>query len=189
MGYVVVVIFKSSFIDKETAQLSLSNYREFFPKTYYTSAILDSLIVSFGGIRGALLFGIPLAYLTARYQIRGKTLLATLAVLSLLSPPFMGAYSWIIMLGRNGFLRTFFLSLGITLPPIFGLGGIILVYTLQYYPFVFLLTSGSLTTVYRSIGSSLAQCRCTERFHDVSGQLWYPDDTWAEFQGTAHYGL
>ncbi len=160
VGYAVVVllliiplfnIFKSSFIDKETGALALSNYREFFSKTYYTSAVLNSLIVSVGGTLGAVVFGIPLAFFTSRYQIRGKTVLATLAVLSLLSPPFIGAYSWIIMMGRNGFLRNFFLSLGITLPSIFGPGGIILVYTLQYYPFVFLLTAGALSTVDRSL--------------------------------------
>jgi iron(III) transport system permease protein len=160
LGYIIVFIllvlplfniFKASFIDKETGALSLSNYREFFSKTYYTSAILNSLIVSFGGTLGALVFGIPLAYFTSRYKIWGKTLLATLAVLSLLSPPFIGAYAWIIMLGNRGFLRLFFLSLGIKLPLIFGPGGIILVYTLQYYPFVFLLTSGALTTVDRSL--------------------------------------
>ncbi len=160
VGYIIVImflvlplfnIFKSSFIDKETGLLSLSNYREFFSKPYYTSTIMNSIIVSFGGTFGALLFGIPLAFFSSRYKIWGKTILATLAVLSLLSPPFIGAYSWIIMLGNKGFLRLFFLSLGIKLPPIFGPGGIILVYTLQYYPFVFLLTSGALSTVDRSL--------------------------------------
>ncbi len=159
LGYVIVLIFlifplfnifKASFLDKSGA-LSLANYREFFSKTYYTSAIPNSLLVSFGGTLGALVFGIPLAYFTTRYRIWGKTLLATLAVLSLLSPPFIGAYSWIMMLGSKGFLRQFFLMFGIKLPSIYGAGGIILVYTLQYYPFVFLLMSGALMTVDRSL--------------------------------------
>ena len=85
--YPLYNIFKASFIDNETGALSLSNYREFFSKVYYTKAIFNSLLVSIGGTLGALLFGIPLAYFTSRYKIYGKTLLATLAVLSLLSPP------------------------------------------------------------------------------------------------------
>ena len=160
LGYVIVIIlliyplfniFKASFIDGDTGRLSLANYREFFSKSYYTKTITNTLIVSFGGTIGALLLGVPLAFFTSRFRIRGKTLLATLAVLSLLSPPFIGAYSWIIMMGNNGFLRQFFLSIGIPLPTIFGPTGIILVYSLQYYPFVFLLTSGALTAVDRSI--------------------------------------
>jgi iron(III) transport system permease protein len=159
-GYAIVVvllvlplfnIFRFSFLDPESGRLSLANYREFFSKPYYTSAIVNSLIVSFGGTAGALLLGIPLAFFTSRTVIHGRTILATLAVLSLLSPPFIGAYSWIMMMGRNGFLRNMLLSIGIEMPTIFGPGGIILVYTLQYYPFVFLLTSGALSTVDRSL--------------------------------------
>ncbi|MCK5672780.1 MAG: iron ABC transporter permease, partial [Spirochaetales bacterium] len=149
--YPLFNIFKASFISNETGSISLSNYREFFSKVYYTRAIVNSLIVSFGGTLGALLLGVPLAYFTSRFKIRGKTLLATFAVLSLLSPPFIGAYSWIIMMGNNGFLRQFLISLGINLRTIFGPGGITLVYSLQYYPFVFLLTSGALSNVDRSL--------------------------------------
>ncbi len=185
MGFVLVIlllviplysIFKSSFIDKVTGNFSLSNYREFFSNSYYTGAILNSLIVSFGGTVGALIFGIPLAYLTSRFRIRGKTIIATLAVLSLLSPPFIGAYSWIIMLGRNGFLRIFFLTFGISLPTIYGPFGIILVYTLQYYPFVFLLTSGALGTVDRSLEEAAENlgARGFERFFKVTLPLVLP---------------
>ena len=149
--YPLFNIFKASFISNETGALSLSNYKEFFSKVYYTRAIFNSLFVAFAGTLGALLLGVPLAFFTSRFKIHGKTLLATFAVLSLLSPPFIGAYSWIMMMGNNGFLRQFLISIGITLPSIFGPGGIILVYSLQYYPFVFLLTSGALSNVDRSL--------------------------------------
>lgn len=160
MGFAIVIIFllyplfnifKYSFIDKETGRFSLENYYTFFSKMYYVKAIYNSLIVAVGGTIGAIVLGLPLAYFTARFRITGKAILATLAVLSLLSPPFIGAYSWIIMLGQNGFLRKFFLTFGIHLPKIFGPGGIIFVYTLQYYPFVFLLASGALSSVDRSL--------------------------------------
>ena len=185
LGYLIVFIFlilplfnifKASFLDPETGQLSLANYRECFSKPYYTSAIPNSLLVSFGGTLGSLLLGIPLAYFTARYKLWGKTLLATLAVLSLLSPPFIGAYSWIIMLGKQGFLRQFFLTLGISIPTIYGPGGIILVYTLQYYPFVFLLTSGALTTVDRSLEEAAENLGATgwRKFFHVTLPLVLP---------------
>jgi iron(III) transport system permease protein len=160
LGYVIVGllliyplfnIFKSSFIDPESGLLSLANYRKFFSKPYYFKTISNSLIVSLGGTVGALILGVPLAFFMTRFLIKGKTLLSTLAVLSLLAPPFIGAYSWIIMMGNNGFLRQFLISIGIHLPTIFGPGGIILVYSLQYYPFIFLLTSGALATVDRSL--------------------------------------
>lgn len=185
LGFILVIllliiplfgIFKSSFIDKETGQFALTNYREFASNSYYTGAILNSLLVSFGGTIGALLFGIPLAYLTSRFRIKGRAVIATLAVLSLLSPPFIGAYSWILMLGRNGFLRNMLLSVGITLPTIYGPAGIILVYTLQYYPFVFLLTSGALSTVDRSLEEAAENlgARGAARFFKVTLPLVLP---------------
>ncbi len=160
LGFAIVIvfllfplfnIFKYSFLDKASGKLSIANYKIFFSKTYYTRAILNSLIVAVGGTAGSLLLGLPLAFFTVRFRIKGKAILSTLAVLSLLSPPFIGAYSWIIMLGQNGFLHNFFMNFGISLPKIFGPGGIILVYSLQYYPFVFLLSSGALSSVDRSL--------------------------------------
>jgi len=149
--YPLFNIFRFSFLDRVTGVVSLSNYREFFTTQYYYRAFANSMVVSLGGTAGALVLGIPLAFLTTRFRIRGASLLSTLAILALLSPPFIGAYAWITMLGRNGFLRHLFMAVGINLPAIYGPGGIILVFALQYYPFVYLLTSGALKTVDRSL--------------------------------------
>lgn len=160
LGYVIVIlllvlplfnILKSSFIGTKTGALDLSNYREFLFKPYYLVTVLNSLVVAVGGTAGSVLLGVPLAFFTTRYRIVGKPLLSTLAVLALLSPPFIGAYSWIIMLGNNGFVRNALLSIGIALPPIYGPFGIILVFMLQHYPFVFLMVAGALSTVDRSL--------------------------------------
>ena len=188
MGYAIVAlllvlplfnIFKFSFMDKETGALSLANWREFFTKKYYSQSFLNTMFVSVGGTIGALVLGIPLALFTTRYRIFGRSLLSTLAVLALLSPPFIGAYSWIILLGRRGFLRLFLLGLGIPFPPIYGPLGIILVYSLHYYPYVFLLTSGALTTVDRSLEEAAENlgARAWKRFFRVTLPLVLPSVT------------
>ncbi|HUX21990.1 MAG TPA: iron ABC transporter permease [Spirochaetia bacterium] len=188
LGYAVVILFLilplfnilgSSFIGRNTGRFDLSNYREFLSKPYYYVTMLNSLIVSVGGTIGSVLLGVPLALFTTRYLIRGKALLSTLAVLALLSPPFIGAYSWIIMLGNNGFLRNFFTSIGVGFPQIYGPFGIILVYTLQHYPFVFLLVSGALSTVDRSLeeASENLGSRGTKTFFRVTLPLVTPSLT------------
>ncbi len=149
--YPLFNIFKFAVIDKETGILSMSNFVEFFGSRYYTGSFLNTLVVAVGGTVGAMVLGIPLAFFTTRYRIFGKPFLSTLAVLALLSPPGVGAYSWIMLLGRNGILRQALIGIGITLPPIYGPAGIILVYALHYYPYVFLLVSGALQTVDRSL--------------------------------------
>ena len=149
--YPLADVFRYSFTDKETGVLSLSNWAEFLSKKYYIKAFLNSMSVSLTITFFSVLLGVPLAFFTTRYRIRGSALLNTVAVLALLSPPFIGAYSWITMLGRNGFLRTALASVGIQLPPIYGALGIILADSLQYYPFVTLMTAGALTTIDRSL--------------------------------------
>jgi iron(III) transport system permease protein len=149
--YPLFNIFKFAFIDKTTGHFALSNFKEFFGRAYYTASFLNTLVVSVGGTLGALLLGIPLAFFTTRYRIFGKPLLSTLATMGLLTPPFIGAYSWIMLFGRSGSVRSALLSIGIAFPSIYGPIGIILVYSLNYYPFVFLLTSGALSTVDRSL--------------------------------------
>jgi iron(III) transport system permease protein len=188
LGYLIVAlllvlplfnIFKFSFLDKETGVLSLSNWREFFTKKYYSQSFLNTMFVSVGGTLGALVLGVPLALFTTRFRIFGRSLLSTLAVLALLSPPFIGAYSWIMLLGRRGFLRLFLLSLGIPFPPIYGPLGIILVYSLHYYPYVFLLTAGALTTVDRSLEEAAENlgARAWRRFFRVTLPLVLPSVT------------
>jgi len=149
--YPLADVFKFSFTDKETGLPALSNWTEFFSKLYYIRAFLHSMFVAITTTGLSVLFGVPLAFFMTRYRIRGSGILNTVAVLALLSPPFIGAYSWITMLGRNGFLRTALAAIGIQLPPIYGALGIILADSLQYYPFVMLMTAGALTTIDRSL--------------------------------------
>jgi iron(III) transport system permease protein len=149
--YPLADVFRYSFTDKATGAFSLSNWVEFLSKKYYLRAFSHSLFVAVATTGLSLVFGIPLAFFTTRYRIFGSSALNTVAVLALLSPPFIGAYSWITMLGRNGFLRLALASIGITLPPIYGALGIILADSLQYYPFISLMTAGALTTIDRSL--------------------------------------
>ena len=157
MGFVIIGllviyplfnILMQSFISLETDKIGLGNYVTFFTTPYYLKSLLNSLVVSLGGTLGAVILGVPLAFFTTRYKIFGTPLLSSLATLALLTPPFLGAYSWIVMLGRNGFWPMPLLRWGKS-SPIYGAFGIILVYALQYYPFVFL-TSNGLQTIDRS---------------------------------------
>ena len=64
--------------------------------------------------------------------------MSILIVVASMSAPFIGAYSWILLLGRSGVITEFFAKLGISTPTIYGFWGIVLVMTLQLFPLVFL---------------------------------------------------
>ena len=187
-GFAIVVIFliyplfdvfKYSIIDKQTGALSLSNWKEFLSRAYYINAFLHSMFIALATTFFASLLGIPLGFFTTRYKIKGTTLLSTLAVLALLSPTFIGAYSWITMLGNNGFLRNLLLAIGIKLPTIYGPGGIILADSLQYYPFISLMLAGSLMTIDRSLeeASENLGARSVKTFFSVTLPLVLPSLT------------
>lgn len=154
-------VFLASFIDNETGRLTLDNYARVLGHRYYRNALWNSVFVGFAGMFGAVLLGVPLAYCTSRYAIRGRTLVATLAILALVSPPFIGAYAWITMLGANGWLRNWLAGIGLEVPTIYGATGIVLVFSLKFYPFVYLLTTGALDTVNRSLEEAADNLGCT----------------------------
>lgn len=126
-------------------------YRDFFQYRYYYSTLLNSLFVSASATLLATLIGFPLAYLVSRIELPGKLLLRAAVVLTFVSPPFIGAYAWILLLGRNGLITRTFESIGIDIPSIYGWPGIILVFTLNAFPFVFLLVSSGLKTIDQSL--------------------------------------
>jgi iron(III) transport system permease protein len=127
------------------------NYRRVFGHRYYWASLVNSLVLSSLATVGAVLIGTPLAIAVARYPVPGKVFVRTAANLALLSPPFIGAYSWVVLFGRNGLLNQALEPLGWSLPSIYGYRGILLVFVVQYFPFVFLLVSGALAAVDQSI--------------------------------------
>ena len=147
----MTLITRSFFSAKETG-FTLANYQRFFTKKYYYSALGRSLQVSITATVTTLLLGVPMAYVMSRYNIWGKKFLHIFIIMSLMSPPFIGAYSWITLFGRSGFITKLFeSSLGIVLPSIYGRLGIILVFTFKLFPYVYLYTSGAMGSIDSSL--------------------------------------
>ena len=55
-----------------------------------------------GGLVGSLVLGSIMAFCIARFEIRGGRFVSLLAIFALVSPPFIGAYSWIVLFGSGG---------------------------------------------------------------------------------------
>ena len=96
--------------------------------------------------------GVPLSYVYNIYYIKGRGFLQIIIILCSMSAPFIGAYSWILLLGNSGIIRKAIKSLlGITLPSIYGFNGILLVLSLQLFPLVFLYVSGAMKNIDNSL--------------------------------------
>ena len=122
---------------------SLEYFREFFTKPYYYTTLFNSFFVSVSVTVVSLVLGTLFAYFYNLFEIKGRTFLQTVALLCSMSPPVIGAYSWIQMFGRSGLFTKLIKSLtGFRMPDIYGFGGIVLVITCQLFQLVFLYVSG-----------------------------------------------
>ncbi|MBM6592502.1 ABC transporter permease [Microvirga pudoricolor] len=130
---------------------SLANYERFFTTPRFRTAFVNTLIVGFGGLVGSLVLGSIMAFCMARLEIKGGRFVSLLAILALVSPPFIGAYSWIVLFGSNGLVRQTLMSWGFFMPPIFGMWGVLIVFSFKFYPYVYLLASGALGNINRSL--------------------------------------
>lgn len=149
MVYPLFNIFLNSFFYE--GSFNFSHYKDFFTLKYYYSSLTNSLLVCGLATIFAICIGFPMAYILTRFDLPFKKIIHILIILTLLSPPFIGAYSWILILGNNGFLTNFLHSIGLNTPSIYGLHGMIWVFTVQFYPHIYLYVSGALKTMDSSL--------------------------------------
>ena len=140
-----------SFHDSKTETFTLKNYMRFWEKKYYKQALGNSLLISTVVTILATCLGVPLAYIGTRFNLYLKKLIYVMIVLSMVSPPFIGAYAWITLLGRAGFITKILEGIGIHVGEIYGFKGIVLVFTLKLYPMVYLYVSGALGSIDSSL--------------------------------------
>jgi iron(III) transport system permease protein len=147
---------RQSLIGQESGEFGLENFQTFFGSSYFRRALTNSLLVGAMGTALALLIGVPLALAFARYDFAGKAWIEVAILLSMLSPPFVGAYAWIMLFGRSGLVTEAAREIGINLPPIYGAFGISLASAFALYPVVFLVVRGGLARVNRTLEDAAA---------------------------------
>ncbi|MBO7697877.1 MAG: iron ABC transporter permease [Erysipelotrichaceae bacterium] len=156
---------------------TLEQFQKFFSQSYYIKSIYNSVKVSILATILTLIIGIPLAYFYQMYEIKGQATLQVIIILCSMSAPFIGAYSWIMLLGRSGVLTKFIESiLPIRMPSIYGFNGILLVLALQLFPLVFLYVSGALKNVDNSLLEAAENMGCSNiaRFFKIVIPLCMP---------------
>jgi len=159
--YPLLSLFLDGFKDSKSGVWSLMNYIQFFSKKYYTSALINSFKLTISVTVIAVLIGVPLAYFMSFYKIKGKGILEVLFIISMMSPNFIGAYSWILLLGRNGSVTKFLeKALGINMPSIYGFAGMLLVFSLKLYPFIYIYVLGALKKIDVALSEAAESLGC-----------------------------
>jgi molybdate transport system permease protein len=114
----------------------------------------------------SLLLGVPLAWVLARSQARGRTFLRAVVTVPLVLPPVVGGVALFLVLGRQGIVgRWLFESLDITIP--FTTAAVVIAETFVAMPFLVISVEGALRAA-------------DARFEDVAATLGA--DRWTTFR-------
>jgi iron(III) transport system permease protein len=150
------VIYPLSFLVVESFKIAgtdswgILNYLEFFHDTYYLKTFANTLYLSALVLVVTTVFGIPLAYILARYRQRGKTLFTALILLPIVLPAYAGVFAFIIFFGKYGTLNLLLMESGLIQTPfnfIYGIQGLVFIQSLHLLPFIVLSLSAGFTNI------------------------------------------
>jgi len=151
-----LVIYPLSFLVLESFKIAkidswgINNYLEFFQDTYYLKCFGNTLLLSTLVLLTTTVFGIPLAYILARYRHWGKTVFTALILLPIVLPAFAGVFAFIIFFGKYGTLNLLLMDTGLIETPInfiYGLHGLVFIQSLHLLPFIVLGLSAGFTNI------------------------------------------
>lgn len=125
--------------------LTTSRYLKTFGRTIGLGVIVAFI---------ATVIGYLFAYTLTRIQIPCKGFLRTIATLPILSPPFILSLSIIFLFGKQGFITK--TLLGITGNNVYGMGSLIVVQVMSFFPIAYMTLSGIL----QSIDASVEDAAC-----------------------------
>src|SRR4030067_1871029 len=148
--YPLSILIIESFKISGTDGSGVQNYLEFFQDTYYLKTFWNTIVVGAMVLLVSTLFGIPLAYILARYRQRGKTLFTALILMPIVLPAYAGVFAFVIFFGKFGTMNLLLMDAGLIEKPlnfIYGFHGLVFIAVLAILPFIVLSLSAGLTSI------------------------------------------
>ncbi|PLV59767.1 iron ABC transporter permease [Thermotoga sp. KOL6] len=154
----LILLFLDSFKGEE-ALFTLKNYIDTFTRKSNIKSALNTLYLAISTTFFATLIGSVLAWLIARTDIPGKSILKTLLMVPYMIPPFIGAMGWMFLFGRAGYLNKLWEKFfGHILFNVHSFPGLVLVMTMYMYPPVFITVHTALMSMDASLEEAGRVC-------------------------------
>jgi iron(III) transport system permease protein len=138
-------------VSQEGGGATLAHYRAVLADPALRRALGNTLVLAFWVGLASIAVGAPLAWLTARTDLPGKGVLRALVLASFVTPPFLGAFAWVMLAGPNaGLLNTLWrraTGLDAPLVDIFTMPGLVFVVTLYTFPYVYIMLVNTLALI------------------------------------------
>ncbi|HEV8639742.1 MAG TPA: iron ABC transporter permease [Methylomirabilota bacterium] len=130
---------------------TLAHYATVFRDPQLQKALWNTVVMAFWVGLASVAIGAPLAWLTARTDLPGKTLIRGLIMASFVTPPFLGAFAWVMLAGPNaGLLNRLYRDLSGAdgaLVNIFTMPGLIFVVAIYTFPYVYIMVANTLALI------------------------------------------
>ncbi len=140
-------ILKESFM--KDGQISLFHYKKIFQLSYNMGIIFNTLKLGITVSVLSTIVGFIFAYASAYVKIGYKKIMNAIAILPIISPPFVIGLSAILLFGRTGLITRGLL--GLRNADIYGFHGLVLVQTLTFFPVAYLVMVGLLQQIDPSV--------------------------------------
>lgn len=130
---------------------TLDNYKQFFQRSSYFKALINSIMVGIVSTSIIISISIPFALYVTRTKSAISKVYRGLSLLPMVAPPFIFSLSLIILFGRRGVITEILNDLFGLQFSIYGFWGVVIAQVLSLFPVAFMMIETSL----RSIDSSL----------------------------------
>ena len=144
-------LVQSSLEEVDTGVFTWMNYVTAYSRPRYITAMLNSLRLGAYVTVLCLIFAVPMAWAVSRTDMPCKGIVRTLVLGAFITPPYLGAIGWILLMGPNsGWLNRIWMGITGASEGIFdvytfeGLAFVIAVYS---FPFIYIFTSAALDVV------------------------------------------
>lgn len=153
----------------DNGKYGLANYIESFTSSGNLEVIWNTILLGTVTSVLSVLIGFIFAYVSVYIKIKGKKLFDFIAILPVISPPFVVALSAIMLFGRQGLITN--KLLGLRNFEIYGFHGLVLVQVLSFFPIAYMMLVGLLQMIdpsveeaSRSLGASRKKVFTTVTF-------------------------
>jgi iron(III) transport system permease protein len=130
---------------------TLAHYAAVFQDVHLQKALWNTVVMAFWVGLASLAVGAPMAWLTARTDLPGKAVIRGLIMASFVTPPFLGAFAWVMLAGPNaGLLNKVYRSVtgsDEALVNIFSMPGLIFVIAIYTFPYVYIMIANTLALI------------------------------------------
>ena len=144
----------TSFSDT-AGHFTLAHYRHFLDDESFIKPLVTTLWTSLAVGLLCVTAAAPMGWLVARTDLPFKRTLRTLILASFVTPPFLGAFAWVLLGGPNaGLVNQWYYALtglkpfeDASLVNIYSAGGMVFVMALYTFPYVFTFVTNSLEVI------------------------------------------